>query len=198
MKPLDNIKTHDLLKKYSLKVPKEHIVNGVSSTAVSKVVGLAESLGFPVVVKIVSKDIPNKSEVGGVVTTLHTAEEVEKACTNLLKTVRKKKPKARLQGLQIQKMSQGTEIEMRLEQDAQFGPVISIGTSIGFAPFDKKRAEEMLNEASLPAKTQEPLKDILAKLSKLGSENPTIHIDLHPIIVNASSAEIVDAKIYTV
>ena len=64
----------------------------------------AKKLGYPVVLKVSSKDVIHKTDMGGIRVNLKNAQEVEKAYAQILKTVRRKKPMARIDGLLVHRV----------------------------------------------------------------------------------------------
>ncbi len=117
---------------------------------------LAETMGFPVVLKIVSPDLPHKTEVGGVVLGLASAEAVRAAATAMLAGVREKAPTARIEGLLVAPMVKGgVELILGTTRDPVFGPVVMAGlggifaeimrdVAVRPAPVSTEQAMEML------------------------------------------------------
>ena len=94
----------------------------------------ASELGFPVVLKIVSADLPHKTEVGGVALRLADASAVETAATAMLARVKQAAPHARIDGLLVAPMaSGGTELILGTTMDPVFGPVVMAGLGGIFA-----------------------------------------------------------------
>src|SRR5487761_1346987 len=87
---------------YGIPVPKEGVAKSAAEAA-----KLASSIGFPVVMKIVSPDILHKTEAGGVMVGVKTAAEAEKAYETILANARTYKAAARIDGIQVQQMLQG-------------------------------------------------------------------------------------------
>jgi acetyl-CoA synthetase (ADP-forming) len=212
MQQLDFNKTLNLLKKY--KIPH---CNSVLCKKPDEAVKTAKKLGFPVVLKVSSVDIIHKSDIGAVKTNISNEAEVEKAFEDILKKVKKKKPKAKVQGILVQKEKAGKKIIIGVKKDSQFGHVIMFGlggifvevfkdVSFRIAPIEKETAEEMINEiksypilkgirgekaVKIPA-----LIDILVKTSKMVMKEEKIsELDFNPIIVDEKTAEIIDARI---
>jgi acyl-CoA synthetase (NDP forming) len=85
-------------------------------------------VGFPLVMKIQSPDIPHKSEVGGVRVNIATKGEVFLAYEALLQNARRHRPNAAIQGVLLGPMAKkGVEIIVGTLQDATFGPMIMVG-----------------------------------------------------------------------
>jgi acetyltransferase len=88
----------------------------------------AVMLGFPVVLKILSPDLPRKTEVGGVVIGLTSAAAVREAAMAMGARVSQARPEARITGFLVQRQSgRGQELRLRLGDDAMFGPWIAFG-----------------------------------------------------------------------
>ena len=179
---------------------------------------IAASIGFPIVLKIASPDIIHKSDAGGVKVGLKNKTGVEKAYAEIIEAAREKFPKAKIDGVAVQKMARpGIEIIIGVFKDAQFGPVIMFGlggifvevlkdVSFRIIPIARRDAAEMMKEikgypllkgyrgmepAHLPS-----LENILMKVSSFVERTPKIkEIDLNPIIAYKDSAIAVDARI---
>ena len=116
----------------------------------------ARAIGFPVVLKIVSPDLPHKTEVGGIALNLVSADAVQTAATAMLERVRAAAPNARLDGLLVAPMVRGgVELILGTTQDPVFGPVVMAGlggiyaeilrdVAVRPAPVGKAEALEML------------------------------------------------------
>jgi acetyltransferase len=112
----------------------------------------------PVVVKVVSADIPHKTEVGGVKLGIATQEELDRAIAQVLDNARTHVPQARIDGVLVSEMVRGGfELIAGVVNDIVFGPVVVVGaggiyaeilkdTTCRLAPFDEATAYEMLDE----------------------------------------------------
>lgn len=91
-------------------------------------VGYADEIGYPVVMKIVSKDIIHKSDAGGVALDLENEKEVLDAYEAILRNCRAYKADAVIDGIQVDEMIQpGVETIVGARQDASFGPTVMFG-----------------------------------------------------------------------
>ena len=91
-------------------------------------VTLAQSLGFPVVLKICSVDVIHKSDVGGVKLGLTTPAAVGEAFEAIMQAVKRAQPQAAIDGVSVQPMAKpGLEVIVGLTTDPQFGPVCMFG-----------------------------------------------------------------------
>lgn len=179
---------------------------------------LAEKIGFPVVLKIVSPDIIHKSDVGGVIVNLKNAKEVGNAYKQILSNVKKHVANAKIVGMLVQEMAPAsTEVIVGSIKDPQFGPALMFGlggvfvevlkdVTFRIAPVNEEEAREMIEEVkaypllkgyrgSPPADINAIVKIILAT-SKLVMEHEEIkELDLNPIMVYEKGAKAVDARI---
>src|SRR5213595_582969 len=87
---------------YGIPVPKEGVATSAQDAA-----KLAQGMGFPVVLKIVSPDILHKTEAGGVLVGLKSADEVSKGYDTILANATKYKADAKVDGVQVQQMLKG-------------------------------------------------------------------------------------------
>lgn len=181
-------------------------------------VSISKKLGFPVALKIVSPEITHKSDVGGVRLGLKTSKQVETAHDKMVSVVRKKYPKAKIDGVSVQKMARpGTEVIIGMTKDAQFGPVLMFGLggilvellkdiSFRIVPLEREDAREMIREIKgykllEGYRGSEPvdvamLEEMLLKLSQFVDDNPEIkEIDLNPIFAYKDGAVAVDARV---
>jgi hypothetical protein len=167
----------------------------------------ATAMGFPVVLKIVSEDLPHKTEVGGVVLGLHSAEAVAEAHDAMLGRVRQKAPAARIDGVLVAPMmGDGTELILGAKRDPVFGPVVVVGLGGIFAeimqdvamrpaPVDEAEAMEMLRSlkafAVLDGARGRPRADLpaaaraIAALSRFAAQHAdsVAEIDINPMLL---------------
>ncbi|MBS7608138.1 MAG: acetate--CoA ligase family protein [Candidatus Bathyarchaeia archaeon] len=181
-------------------------------------VKIAEEIGFPVVLKIVSPDIIHKSDVGGVMLNLKNAKEVRAAYKQIMENVKKYKKDAKIVGIVVQEMAKpSTEVIVGAIKDPQFGPTLMFGlggvfveilkdVTFRIAPITEEEAREMLTEIkaypllkgyrNMPPADIETIVKILLNTSKLVTEHPEIkELDLNPIMVYEKGAKTVDARI---
>ncbi len=179
---------------------------------------LAEKMGFPVVLKIVSPDISHKSDVGGVIVGVNSKEEAIEAAKNIIENVSRNVPSARITGILVQKMARkGLEIIIGGLRDNIFGPVVMFGlggifvevlkdVSFRVAPISYEDAYEMMKEiksAKLlegyrgqPPVDKKAIADIIIAVAKLLEENPEVDsVDLNPVIAYPDGAVVVDARV---
>jgi acetyl-CoA synthetase (ADP-forming) len=178
----------------------------------------ATSIGFPVVLKIVSPDIIHKSDVGGVIIGVKNVKEVRSAYKQIMNNVRKHNPSAKIVGILVQEMAPaGTEVIVGSIKDPQFGPAIMFGLGGVFvevlkdvtfrvAPVTEDEAAEMISEVkayplltgyrNTPPADLKAITKILLNTSKLVMDHVEIkELDLNPIMVYEKGAKTVDARI---
>lgn len=120
---LDEFSTKEYLASYG--VPS--VAEAVATTA-DKAASVAQELGFPVALKILSADIAHKTEAGGVCLHLRTTDEVRRAFDEIVASVRQYAPAARIDGVLLQKMESGVaELILGATRDPVFGMTITVG-----------------------------------------------------------------------
>lgn len=184
----------------------------------AEAVSLSEAFGYPVVLKISSKDITHKSDAGGVKVNLKSGAEVETAYDGIMKSALQKFPAAQIEGISVQRMAKpGVEVIMGMTQDRNFGPVLMFGlggilvevlqdVAFGVAPLERKDAAEMINEIKgkkllegyrgQDSADKSRLEHMLLKLSALVDGKTEIaEIDMNPVFARKDGATVVDARI---
>src|SRR6201997_3104214 len=198
---------------YGIGVPKEGVAKSAAEAA-----KLASGMGFPVVMKIVSPDILHKTEAGGVVVGVKTAEDVQKNYDTILANAKKYKADAKIEGIQIQQMlAGGTEVIVGSITDGSFGKLVAFGlggvlvevlkdVTFRLAPATKEDALSMLDgiQAHDMLKgvrggdpvNREALADVIVKVSQLVSDFPEIiELDLNPVFATKADAIAADVRI---
>jgi acyl-CoA synthetase (NDP forming) len=201
-----------------LKAAKIPVVETKLATSKTEAMELAKKMGFPVVMKIVSPDVVHKSDAGGVKLNILNAAQAGRAYSEILVSIKKHYPRAKIVGLTVQKMAkQGIEVIIGMTKDAQFGPVIMFGlggilvevlkdVSFRIVPMTKRDAAEMITEIKgFPIlkgyRGQDPadvpfLEELIVKVSDFVDKNPEIkELDLNPVFAYKSGALAVDARI---
>ena len=202
----------ELLKEYGIPVPAFKLIK--SEEGIDK---LKETIGYPIVMKIVSPDIIHKSDAGGVKIGVKNEEEAKMAYQEIISKAIKYNKKAKISGVIVYPMApQGTEIIIGMTKDPSFGPVIMFGlggifvevlkdVSFRIIPLEERDAQEMIAEIKgykilkgargEAPKDIEAIKNLLMKVSKLTMENPEIkEIDLNPVFVFEKGLQVVDAR----
>jgi acyl-CoA synthetase (NDP forming) len=108
---------------YGITIPKEGV-----ATSAEEAVKLAVGIGFPVVMKIVSPQILHKTEAGGVIVGVKSAEHAKEAYATIVANARKYDAKAEILGVQIQQMLMGgQEVIIGAVTDPAFGKLVAFG-----------------------------------------------------------------------
>lgn len=181
-------------------------------------INAAKSIGFPVVIKVVSPHVLHKTDVGGVVVGIDSEEQFIKAYNTMLDQVRNKARVAEINGVLVQKaMSQGVEAAVGGLRDPQFGPVVMFGTggtlievwqdvSFRLAPLDREEALRQIKETKVFKVLQglrhkepcniEALADLIVRAGDLLVEIPEItELDFNPVLSYPDRCVAVDARI---
>lgn len=198
----------DFLKKY-IKVADSFLTKDMKKAAV-----FAKKIGYPVVLKIISKQALHKSDIGGVLVAKNE-DELKGAFDCLLKITKKKK--IRIDGILVQEFVKGQETIIGIKKDPVFGHVIMFGAggvltellkdvSFRVCPIDDKDAEDMIND--LKAKKllfgyrgSKPvnivvLKKTLVAISRIALRRKDIEeMDINPFIINDNTGKVADARI---
>ena len=198
---------------YDIPVPKEGL-----ATSADEAVKLADEIGYPAVLKIVSKDILHKTEAGGVLTGLDDAGAVAKGYDTIIANAKDYKAGADIAGVQVQQMlPQAQEVIVGAVTDQSFGKVVAFGlggvlvevlkdVTFRLAPTGRTDAISMIEgiraaEILRGVRGAEPvdreaLVSIIINVSQLVDDFPEIsEIDLNPVFARADGATAVDVRI---
>jgi len=167
---------------------------------------IAESVGYPVVMKIVSPEILHKTDVGGVVLNIRSREEAERNYDEILRKARIFMPQARILGVLVQRMvPEGKEVIVGAVRDVQFGPLMMFGlggiyvnflrdVSYRLCPLTRSEAEEMIRETKAytllrgvrgePPSDIDSVVDIILKVSQIMNHFKEIReMEINPLFV---------------
>lgn len=180
----------------------------------------AHKIGLPVVLKLNSKTITHKTDVGGVILNIETLDAVKVAFKSIQDSVTKKAGAEHFQGVTVQpmiKMGDGYEIIIGSSLDAQFGPVLLFGTggqlvevfkdrALALPPLNTTLARRMMEKTKIyhalqgvrgrkPVDLNE-LEKLLVRFSNLVIEQPMIkEIDINPFMVSGDRIIALDARV---
>lgn len=198
---------------YGIAVPGE----GVARTPTGAV-ELADKMGYPVVLKIVSPDILHKTEAGGVLVGLNSAADVERGYLTIVGNAKKYDPNANIVGVQVQQMiTGGQEVIIGAVTDPSFGKLVAFGLggvlvevlkdiTFRMAPASQEDALSMLDgiaaaevlkgvRGAEPA-NREALAGMIQRVSELVSDFPEIsELDLNPVFASKDGAIAADVRI---
>ena len=179
---------------------------------------LAEEIGFPVVMKILSPDILHKTDAGGVKVGIAGAEEAAESYTTIIENAKKYDPSADIKGVLIEQMvSKKYELFIGCKRDPIFGPVIVFGlggvsvevfkdVNIGLPPLNMSLAAQLIEDTKISTllkgyrgmKGVDPryLPFLLYKFAYLIMDFPEIsELDINPFCVDETGGITLDAKI---
>jgi acetyltransferase len=181
---------------------------------------IASQLGYPVALKIDSPDVSHKSDVQGVVLDVLNATSVRDIYNDMIATVRRLRPQARINGVTIQKMSgkkRGRELYIGMVTDQAFGPVITFGAggtmieliddrAVELPPLNQFLSQRLIQRVrsaqtlgewrGAPPVRLEAIEHILLRVSEMVCALPQLReMDINPLIVDETGALVVDARI---
>jgi len=179
-------------------------VRGIAAISAEEAGDAADSVGYPVAMKVISEHISHKSDAGGVQLNLRDRNNVIEAFHDMNTRIRKAFPDARLDGVMVQPMAVGgRELILGGRQDKQFGPVILVGmggifveifeqASMRIGPVSRKEAIAMIEELNgsqilMGARGQkrfdiDAIADAIVHLSQLLMDFPQIkELDINPL-----------------
>ena len=202
-----------LLRAYGIPVAREAL-----SHSLPEALTAAETIGYPVALKVMSPSILRKTEARVIALDVQNEEELKNAYGRTLEKARIANPSARIRGVLVQEMVHGgTEWRMEYRRDPRFGPVVEMSISGIFgeifpdgvlraAPFDGVEALMMIKESKgYPLLLEgwrrdrldiEAFASALAAFSRLAyCEKEIARLDVNPVFVNRTGVLVVDAFI---
>jgi acetyltransferase len=215
---LDPIEIKRLLDAYDIAM-----VPTFAAANAEQAVAHAETIfaqGATVVLKIMSRDIVHKSDVGGVVLNLTSADAVRKATADILSRAKALRPEARISGVMVQAMvvrPKARELILGIADDPTFGTVIVFGRggtaveiindkALALPPLDLQLARSLIERTrvsrllrayrDVPAVKEDAVAMVLVKLSQMAADIPEIReLDINPLLADRSGVLAVDARI---
>ena len=143
-----------ILKALGVNGPKSFLANSIEQS-----IKYAEEIGYPVVMKIVSRDILHKSDAGGIALNLENKNEVMDAYQAIMHNCRKYNPYAKIDGIEVAEMvmKKGLETIVGARRDGIFGPIVMFGmggiyvevmkdVSFRAFPLNRKEVPEMISQ----------------------------------------------------
>ena len=181
---------------------------------------VAESMGFPVAMKINSPDISHKSDVGGIRLNIGNAHAIRSTYHELLEEVHNKYPDAKIEGVTVEPMytpTHGRELLVGVIRDPVFGPAITFGAggiqvevlrdhAVTLPPLNTFLAEKIISQTriahllgtfrNMPAVKMSALVQVLSRVSEMVCELPEIKaLDINPLIADENGVMALDARI---
>jgi acetyltransferase len=215
---LDPVEIKRLLEAYDIAM-----VQTVAAADAEQAVAFASELfaqGTTVVLKIMSRDIIHKSDVGGVVLNLTSADAVRTAVAEILTRAKALRPEARISGVIVQAMvvrAKARELILGFADDPTFGTVIVFGRggtaveiindkALALPPLDLKLARELIERTrvsrllrayrDVPAVKPDAVAMVLVKLAQMAADIPEIReLDINPLLADETGVMAVDARV---
>lgn len=212
---LDEAESKKLLSLYGIPT-----VTTISALSEGQAADAADRIGYPVVVKLQSKTITHKTDVGGVKLNLQDGNAVRNAFRSIRDSVTSLGSASDFEGVTVQPMislKDGYELILGSSTDVQFGPVLLFGTggqlvevfkdrALGFPPLNSTLARRMMERTKIwhalqgirgrdPVNTA-ALGELLVRFSRLVIEQPWIkEIDINPLLASPSGFVALDARV---
>ena len=198
---ISEVETIDILKTYGLPVPQGNL-----AVTEDDAVKIADEIGYPVVMKVVSDQVLHKSDVKGVELNIQSAQDVRDAYKRIHDNVSASIPDASITGIYVIRMITGSEeVILGIKRDASFGPVLMFGLggifveifkdiSFGVAPLSYEEARKMIEKTRAykilkgtrgrAPRDIDKIVDALIRLGQLAIDYPQIQeLDINPLFV---------------
>src|SRR5262245_3915738 len=198
---------------YGIAVPREGLATSAADAAT-----IAAAMGFPVVLKIVSPDILHKTEAGGVLVGVNSAEDAQRGYDTIVASARKYNPQANVLGVQVQQMlAGGQEVIIGAVTDPVFGKLVAFGLggvlvevlkdiTFRLAPATNEDALSMLDGVAAAEilkgvrgadpVNRDALAGVIVNVPQLVGDFPEIaEMDLNPVFATKGGATAADVRI---
>jgi acyl-CoA synthetase (NDP forming) len=203
-----------VLALYGVPVVGEHLAQSVDEA-----MNAAGSLGYPVVLKVESPDLPHKTEAGVVRLNIHSADEVRAAHQTIMAKANAVTPAPRINGVLVQRMMpQGIEMVVGARIDPLFGPLVVVGlggilvellqdSALAPAPVTHDEALALLAQLKgarlldgfrgMPGVDRNRLADVICSIATFAADHrdAIAELDVNPLICTGDSITAVDALI---
>jgi acetyltransferase len=211
---LDEVASKQLFAAYGIPVSQEAVAQSAEDAA-----RIADDLGYPVVAKIVSKDILHKTETGCVILGIQSGAEVQAAFEEIMTKARRLEGNPGIDGVLIaQQISSDLELVIGGSLDPEMGPVVLFGTggidieltrdvALAAAPLSREKARTLIARTKAgvklagyrgrPALHQDSVLDALVGISNLmvDARGRIASIDINPFLVNTTGGVAVDGLV---
>ena len=215
---LDPVEIKRLLEAYEIAMVPTYAAADAEQAAAHASALFAQ--GATVVLKIMSRDIVHKSDVGGVVLNLTSADAVRAATADILARAKALRPEARISGVIVQAMMvrpKARELILGLADDPTFGTVIVFGRggtaveiindkALALPPLDLQLARELIERTrvsrllrgyrDVPAVEPHAVAMVPVKLAQMAADIPEIReLDINPLLADQAGVLAVDARV---
>ena len=181
---------------------------------------IAQQIGMPVAMKVNARDITHKSDVGGVLLNLNSAQEVRSGYQHIIDNIQRQMPDAEVDGVSIEPMvmkPNGRELMIGVTADPIFGPVITFGAggtmveimadrAVALPPLNHFLVQDLIQRTHvagmlgkfrhMSAANMNALEHILLRVSEMVCELPLLReMDINPLILDENGALAADARV---
>jgi acetyltransferase len=198
-------------------LPQHHAGSPEEAELAAEQMGLGQD-GASFALKIISPDLPHKSDSGGVILNVRTGEGIRNGYQTIMQRVHKLQPSARILGITVQKMAPaGQEVILGAVQDATFGPLMMFGSGgteveglkdirFGIGPLSVQEGEEIIQATwagrkldgyrSLAAADRQAVLEAFLRLSQLAADYPQFkEIEINPLRAFTHGVYALDSRI---
>jgi acetyltransferase len=204
-----------LLTAYGIATPASAL-----ATDAEAALALAETVGYPLALKLAAPGITHKTDVGGVLLGIQTPAELRTAFATMMQQVKERAPEIAVQGVYLQHMVRGgAEVIVGVVRDPQFGPLVMAGlggtavelqraVAFELAPLTQRQAHDLLDRTAAgtllagfrgaPPADRDAAAEVMVRCAQLALDMPEIQeIEINPLMVRerGAGAVAVDARI---
>jgi acetyltransferase len=180
-------------------------------------VTIADGIGYPVVIKVVSADVLHKSDDGGVILDVVDGAGVREACAKIRRQVGERVPGATITGFTVEEQVKGTEIIVGMSRDPDFGPLLMVGMggifvevykdiSFRLIPLGRRDALDMIDDIRAqpllngvrrrPVLDRDELAETILRISRLVETFDEIEeVDVNPLVITERGLVAIDARV---
>ncbi len=214
-KVLSEMESKALLAAFHIPVAKTMVAHSPNEALL-----IAQQLGMPVAMKVNSREITHKSDVGGVLLNLNSAHEVRSGYQHIQENIQRHLPEAVMDGVSIEPMvvkPNGRELMIGVTSDPIFGPVITFGAggtmveimadrAVALPPLNHFLVQDLIQRTlvarmlgefrGMAAADMSALENILLRVSEMVCELPLLkEMDINPLILDEHGALAADARV---
>jgi acetyltransferase len=204
----------DLLSSVGINTVETRLVADAEAAAAA-----AAAIGFPVAMKVDSRDVAHRSDIGAVRTEVCDQDEAQRAYKGIVKNTRNAHPEATIEGVLVQqRVDDGVEALVGVSPDDVFGSLVTVapgGTlvetlddgAVRVPPLSEADAQAMIDETVLAellagtrgdsALDRAAIVDLVQRIGNLAAEAPLAEVDLNPVLVRKNGVAVVDALVRT-
>lgn len=212
---LSELEAKQVLSCYGITVATTRTANSIEQAQ-----QMAEEIGYPVALKILSSQISQKAEVGGVALDIENPQALQEMASSMLRRVQRLRPDAKIDGFTVQAMARrpnAFELSVKVVTDPIFGPVIMFAQggdtaaeladhAIALPPLNQVLARDLIERSSIarllggfrnqPAANLDAISACLIQIGQLVADVPQIHrIEINPLLADAQGVVALDTHI---